>query len=180
MSNKRGGLLFGVIMGTLLGVLFAPKKGKELRKEFQNEVSKGGFGTETLKKNFKEMGSDMADTAQEVYAMPEVQEQVNKGKKHVDTLMKKAEFHVNKAEQKVKDLGEKYLDLDEEKMHEASEKFHSVSKKVGGQLKAFGQKFMGDIGFTKKPISKSTKSSTAASKVSPKKRSRKVKIHKKP
>ena len=140
MSNKRGGLLFGVIMGTLLGVLFAPKKGKELRKEFQNEVSKGGFGTETLKKNFKEMGSDMADTAQEVYAMPEVQEQVNKGKKHVDTLM----------------------------------------KKVGGQLKAFGQKFMGDIGFTKKPISKSTKSSTAASKVSPKKRSRKVKIHKKP
>jgi len=190
MSNKRGGLLFGVIVGTLLGVLFAPKKGKELRKEFQNEVNKGGLGTETLKRNFKEMGSDMAETAQEVYAMPEVQEQVQKGKKHVGNLVKNAESQMHKAGEKVgekvKEAGEKYLNLDEEKMHEATEKFQSATKNVGGKLKAFGKKFMGNLGFTKKPISKSnetatgtSKTSGTASKSSHKKRSRKVKIQKK-
>ena len=66
MSNKKGGgLIFGVIMGTLLGVLFAPRKGKDLRKELKQEVSKGGIGAETLKKNFVEMGHDMANTAEE-------------------------------------------------------------------------------------------------------------------
>lgn len=83
MSKNKGGLLFGVIMGTLLGVLFAPKKGKDLRGQLKNEVEKGGLGTETLKKSFTEMGKDIADTAGEIYEQPEVQKQVKKGKRRL-------------------------------------------------------------------------------------------------
>ncbi len=182
MGNKRGGLFFGVIVGTLLGILFAPRKGKELRKQLKDEVSKGGMGTETLKKNFTEMGHDIADTAEEVYNMPEVQEQVVKGKKQVDKMMLKAEGHVSKAEQKVRDLSEKYLDLDEEKVDEITHKIHKAGQKVHGKLQNFRQKFMGDVGFTKKPISKSKSTSQPKKKsgrTSSKKRTRKVNIKRK-
>ena len=163
MGNKRGGLIFGVIMGTLLGVLFAPRKGKELRKQLKDEVAHGGMGTETIKKNFKEMGQDMATTAEEVYNMPEVKKQVVKGKKHVDKFIRKAESKMNKAEQKVKDLGEKYLDLDGEKMEEISGKIHKASKNVQGKIQTFreklmGQKIMKELGFKKRPISSASKS----------------------
>lgn len=81
MSNRRGGLLFGVIMGTILGVLFAPRKGKELRAKLKKEVKAGGVGSETLKESFLEMGKEVASSAERIYQKPEVQKQVVKGKK---------------------------------------------------------------------------------------------------
>lgn len=186
MGNRRGGLFFGVIVGTLLGILFAPRKGKELRKQLKDEVKKGGVGAETLKKNFVEMGHDMAETAEEVYNMPEVQEQVVKGKKHVGKFMQEAETHINKAERQIKDMGEKYLDLDEEKMEKVTSKIHRASAKVKGKIQSLRQKFMGDVGFRKKPISggspdsgkrgASTKDRSAG--LSKKSRTKKVKIKK--
>lgn len=189
MSNKRGGgLLFGVIMGTLLGVLFAPRKGKELRSQLKKEVAKGGVGAETLKKNFSEMGQDMASTAEEVYNMPEVQTQVKKGKKHVDRMVREAGEHIGNAEEKVKetvkDLGEKYLDMDEEDLQNVTGKIHEAGKKVGSKLQTFRKKYIGDFGFTKKSIGKKSSggakdSAKSASKKSPKNRTKKVKIQKK-
>jgi len=186
MSNKRGGLLFGVIMGTLVGVLFAPKKGKDLRNQLKQEVAKGGVGTETLKKNFAEMGQDMAATAEEVYNLPEVQKQVGKGKKQVTKFMEKAETHVNNAEKKVRDLGEKYLDLDDEKLQQVSKKIHKASDTVRGKIQTMRQKLMGDMGFTKKPISKksngknpkSSQTSNPQKKSKSKPRTKNVKIKK--
>lgn len=186
MGNRRGGLFFGVIVGTLLGILFAPRKGKELRKQLKDEVKKGGVGAETLKKNFMEMGHDMAETAEEVYHMPEVQDQVEKGKKHVGKFMREAETHINKAERQIKDMGEKYLDLDEEKMEKVTSKIHKASAKVKGKLQSLRQKFMGDVGFRKKRISgnggesekrRASPKSRGAS-ASKKSRTRKVKIRK--
>ncbi len=184
MGNKRGGLLFGVIVGTLLGVLFAPRKGKELRKQLKNEVAKGGVGTETLKKNFVEMGEDMASTAGEVYSQPEVQKVVKKGKKQVDQWMQVAEGHIEKAEEKVKGLGEKYLDIGDEQLQKVSDKIHHASRKVQGKIHSLRQKFMGDVKFSKKPISKTEKRASSASKKSApkgasKKRTRRVNIKKK-
>jgi gas vesicle protein len=159
MGNKRSGLFFGVIVGTLLGVLFAPRKGKDLRNQLKKEIQEGGVGTETLKQNFTEMGHDMADTAGEVYNTPEVQKQVVKGKKHVDKLLRKAGEQMGGAEQKVKDLGEKYLDLNEEKVQRVGAKIQKASKNVQEKIQTIRHKFMGNMGFTKKPISTASKKS---------------------
>ncbi|MFA6917632.1 MAG: YtxH domain-containing protein [Candidatus Gracilibacteria bacterium] len=55
-------LLAGLVAGTVVGVLFAPKKGQELRKEFKKELSKGGLGVETLKGAAAEIGKDIGGT----------------------------------------------------------------------------------------------------------------------
>ena len=128
-----------------------------------------------MKKNFKEMGHDMASTAEEVYNTPQVQKQVRKGKKQVDEFMHQAEAGVNRAEQKVKDFGEKYLDLGDEELHKVSEKIQNASKKVQGKIHTMHKKFMGDFGFTKKPLSKSKGVGKRAAKSS---RTKKVKIKK--
>ena len=163
MSNKRGGLFFGIIAGTLLGILFAPKKGKELRKELKQEVDKGGLGTETLKKNFAEMGQDIAGTAEEIYSQPEVQKNVNKGKKQLGKIL-------TNADAKMQEFGEKYHDLGQEKIYEANEK-------VRHGIKMMKKKIMSDDGIMKRRVSKIVnkvkKAATAA-----KKRTRKIKIKK--
>jgi gas vesicle protein len=81
MSGKKGGLLFGVIMGTLMGLLFAPGKGKEIRRRILKEIDEGGLGTKTLGSNIKLMGRDIVDTAQDAYANPDLQKNVNRGRK---------------------------------------------------------------------------------------------------
>ena len=161
MGNRRGGLLFGVIVGTLLGILFAPRKGKELRNQLKNEVSKGGMGVETFKKNFKEMGHDVASTAEEVYARSDVQKAVRSGKKHVDDMMRNAGEQVGKVE--------KYLHIDDEQLEQVSEKIHNASKKVQNKLHTLKHKYMGDLGFTKKPLSTPKRSRGAHKKSSTKK-----------
>ncbi len=94
MGNRRGGLFFGVIMGTILGVLFAPRKGKELRKDLKEEVKRGGLGTATLKKNLLEMGKEMAASAETIYEKPAVKKQINKGKKRFYKFVDEAEKHL--------------------------------------------------------------------------------------
>jgi len=86
MARKKGGLLFGIIMGTLMGVLFAPGKGKELRSRIVKEIDDGGLGTKALGNDFKMMGRDIADTAQDVYEDPRVQGGVKKGRKSIKQM----------------------------------------------------------------------------------------------
>ncbi len=88
MAKKKGGLLFGIMMGTMLGVLFAPRKGKELRGQVASEIKEGGLGTKTLGNNFKEMGHDMVDTVHVVYENPNVQKQVKGGRKNFIKLIR--------------------------------------------------------------------------------------------
>lgn len=120
-DRKGGGLLFGVIMGTILGVLFAPKKGKELRSELKKEFDEGGLGAETLKENFMEMGQDMADTAQHVYEKPEVKNTIDQGQKFVSKALKKAGKKLNIDESKLKKMGHHYYDEGRKKFDEAKD-----------------------------------------------------------
>lgn len=69
-QKKQGGLLFGVLMGTLLGILFAPKKGKQLRDTFFKELQKGGIGVKTLSSNFKGLGREIIKAVQDTQTKP--------------------------------------------------------------------------------------------------------------
>lgn len=100
----KGKFIFGAMMGALLGLAFAPKKGSELRKELQSELAKGGHGEKVLKKNAAIIGEDITETAQEVYHNPEVQKQIAKGKKEAEKL-------VTQAQKKLQESGEEWVQM---------------------------------------------------------------------
>jgi len=80
MGKHHSGLLFGVLAGTVLGILFAPKKGKELREQIKKERDQGGLGTAALKEGFVGMGKDMAGSAKNVYESEAVQDNLSRAK----------------------------------------------------------------------------------------------------
>ena len=68
MGKKAGkiSLLLGLSLGTIAGVLFAPAKGKELRKSIRTEIEKGGSGISSVRRSLKGMAVDMVDTADQM------------------------------------------------------------------------------------------------------------------
>lgn len=91
---RNGKFLFGAVLGALLGLAFAPKKGSELRKELKTEIKKGGYGEETFAKNARLIGDDVAATAQEVIEDPTVQEHIEKVKKEGGKVLNQAKEHL--------------------------------------------------------------------------------------
>jgi gas vesicle protein len=83
MAGKKGGLIFGVMIGTLMGILFAPRKGKEWMSKVVKEIDEGGLGTKTIGNNFKKMGQDIAETALNVYDNPRLKRGLKKNTKSV-------------------------------------------------------------------------------------------------
>jgi len=54
MARNKGSLIFGILAGALMGVLFTPGKGKELRGKFVREIKDGGLGTKTISSNYRQ------------------------------------------------------------------------------------------------------------------------------
>ncbi len=72
MFKSLKGLLAGLIAGTAVGMLFSPKKGSEIRKDFQKEFKGGGVGLNTAKHTLTHMGKDIGETCKEGYeSIPE-------------------------------------------------------------------------------------------------------------
>lgn len=72
MFKALKGLLAGLLAGTAVGMLFSPKKGSEIRKDFKKEFKAGGIGLNTAKTTLGEMGKDIGDTCKDAYdSIPE-------------------------------------------------------------------------------------------------------------
>lgn len=119
---KKSGLLLGLLAGTALGILFAPKKGKKMRDNIKKEMDEGGYGLDAIKEGFLGMGKEVVDTAKEAYESEEVQEKiehakdvaedyVEEGKKRVGIATKKAgkkaKMEVTKVKSKAKKTAKK-------------------------------------------------------------------------
>ncbi len=101
MLKGLKGLIAGVLAGTAVGVLFAPKKGNEIRKKLKKEIKDGGLGIDAIKETFSEMGKEISDSAiecyEEVSKNPEVKKAGKAIKKQVGELRKSVEAHTKSA-----------------------------------------------------------------------------------
>jgi len=127
--GKKSGLLFGLLAGTALGILFAPKTGKTLRKKIKEERESGGYGLEAIKEGFVGMGKDVVDTAKEAYESEDVQEQIAMAREKAEELAEEGKEHVKKTVRKAR--------------KKATTKAKKVGRKAGRKAKAFTKKKIG-------------------------------------
>lgn len=74
MANSgKFGWFLGLVFGTLFGVLFAPRKGKDLRDRIKAERKKGNLGFAPLQSDMKDLGGAVADLARDIYSSEMVQ-----------------------------------------------------------------------------------------------------------
>lgn len=64
MARNKGGLIFGILTGALMGVLFAPGKGREMRGKVVREIKEGGLGTKTITANYRQTALNILDVVQ--------------------------------------------------------------------------------------------------------------------
>lgn len=88
--GKLKGLLAGLLLGGLAGLVFAPKKGKDLRASIKKDIEDGNYGLAALKNAFVAMGKDMSDFTNKVSKNKDVKEYLEKGKKTAKDVKERA------------------------------------------------------------------------------------------
>ena len=129
MGKRSSGLLFGLVAGTVLGILFAPKKGKSLRDKIVKEREKGGYGLEAVKNGFIGLGKEIAGVAKETYESDEVQEKLGMARSKAEEMADEA---VEEGKKKVR----KYT-------RRAKTAAKKTAKKVGRKAGKFTKKKIG-------------------------------------
>ncbi len=90
-------LVAGLLAGVGLGILFSPKKGKDIRGDIKDEVDEGGTGLGAVKDTLVGMGKDIGDTCKECYEEVSDSDEYKKGKKKLGKYAKKAKKDAMKA-----------------------------------------------------------------------------------
>lgn len=94
MSKKKG-LIAGLLAGAAAGLLFAPKKGKELRKDIDKELKKRKFYDSKFYRFFKETVQEIKEEGKEV-----IEDMEDFAKKQEGKILPKGS--VSKAKSKLK------------------------------------------------------------------------------
>ncbi len=100
MSKKKIGFLAGLAAGITGALLFAPKKGKELRGDIDKELKKRKFYDSKFYRFFKDTYSEIKEEGQEFAEDAETMLKKQEGK-----ILPKGS--VDKAKQKVKNVAKK-------------------------------------------------------------------------
>ncbi len=137
---KKSGLFLGLLAGTALGILFAPKTGRTMRKNIKEERAEGGYGMGTIKEGFVGMGKEVYDTAREAYESEEVQEQIMTAREKAEEYAEKGKKRVEKA---AKTAGKKAKTQATKTGKKAGRKAKTTAKKAGRKAKAFTKKKIG-------------------------------------
>lgn len=83
-------LLAGLLAGATLGMLFAPKKGKDMRHGLKKEIDEGGTGFKTLRSACCDMREDVEETSKKVAEDVKKSPKYKKGKRKVKRVAKQA------------------------------------------------------------------------------------------
>lgn len=147
MRRGKLSLLFGLIGGTILGVLFAPHKGKDVREKLKKEREKGGTGLNTLKEEFSGMGKELKDFSRDVYESENVQAGIQMGKEKMQQARAAAKDQIETMSEKADEMKDIFDDVRERNMKGVKKKMNSLSKKAKNKLrdlKEKGKKFIGE------------------------------------
>lgn len=83
-------LLAGVALGGIIGLLFAPKKGSDLRDNLKKDIEDGNYGINAIKDAFIGMGKDMSGFTKEISKQEDIQEYITKGKETASDVKERA------------------------------------------------------------------------------------------
>ncbi|MCK9185950.1 YtxH domain-containing protein [Candidatus Gracilibacteria bacterium] len=99
MFKGLKGLIAGLLAGTAVGILFAPKKGEETRNKIKSEIKRGGTGLSAVKETLEGVGKDIGGTCNECMEDERVKKYANMAKKEAKELINKnvSKSTINKA-----------------------------------------------------------------------------------
>lgn len=184
-KGGKFGLLLGMATGAITGLLFAPQKGEELRKNIAKERSKGGIGHKAVAKNMSSMADEVSDLVKEVAKSEEAKEFWMKtheavsdftgGAVELDEWVKNAHEKADKLKDTVSEYAKekkKYMDQAKGVAKKGVKKAKSTVKKASKNAKKTVKKAKGTAKRVEKKASKTAKTvKKAVKKAAPKKKS---------
>ncbi|PIZ73220.1 hypothetical protein COY07_02215 [Candidatus Peregrinibacteria bacterium CG_4_10_14_0_2_um_filter_43_11] len=155
---KFGKYLFGLLSGLTFGILFAPEKGEDLRKEVAKKANLSGIdGFKTLGNALLDAGSEAYGEFQELSKNEQVKALKDLSKEKLDDLLKIAQGNgydvASKVQEKLEEVAS-LLEGKKEKVEKKAKKVVLATKKKAKKAKKEVEK---KIMMTKKAIRKTAK-----------------------